>query len=87
MYPPAHTPLQRSIQDTLLPLLNHSRPAVRKRTTVAIGSLVAHEPDDLFNELLAKILSELKAKQASKDADRLRTLVGCVSTIRYVESF
>ncbi|TPX40273.1 hypothetical protein SeLEV6574_g06705 [Synchytrium endobioticum] len=81
MYPAAHTPLQRSIQDTLLPLLNHSRPAVRKRTTVAIGNLVAHEPDDLFNDLLTNILSELNAKQSAKDADKLRTLVGCVSTI------
>ncbi|TPX36593.1 hypothetical protein SmJEL517_g01294 [Synchytrium microbalum] len=79
-YPP-HTPLQRAIQDTLLPLLDYSRPAVRKRTTVAIGNLVAHEPDDLFTELLTKLLNELKVKQAAKDADKLRTLVGCVSTI------
>ena len=29
--------LQRRIQDVLVPLLSHTRPAFRKRTTVALG--------------------------------------------------
>ncbi|CAG8499329.1 3773_t:CDS:10 [Diversispora eburnea] len=47
---------QKKIQNCLINNLNHSRPAFRKRTTVALGNLVTHTPDDLFNELVHKLL-------------------------------
>ncbi|RKO89386.1 armadillo-type protein [Blyttiomyces helicus] len=73
--------LQKSIQKTLFPLLDHTRPAVRKRTTVAIGNLVTHSSDDLFNSLVAQLLAELQAKKNAGQNEKLRTLVSCVSTL------
>ncbi|KAJ3084208.1 Cullin-associated NEDD8-dissociated protein 1 [Quaeritorhiza haematococci] len=73
--------LQKSIQNTLLPLLNHSRAAVRKRTTIAIGNLVTNTPDDLFGELVKKVIVEMKEKEQSKDYEKLRTLIGCVASL------
>ena len=75
--------LQRQIQNALIHLLNHKRFAIRKRTTVAIGSLVAHTSDDLFASLMKQLLAELSQKEQLKDKDRLRTHIGCVATIRY----
>ncbi|KAI8803214.1 armadillo-type protein [Cladochytrium replicatum] len=73
--------LQSSLQSALLPLLNHTRLAVRKRATAAIGSLVIHLSDELFNELVSQLYLELKAKEKARDFDKLRTLIGCISTI------
>lgn len=74
--------LQKSIQDTLFPLLNHSRAAVRKRATGAIGNLVTHLPDDLFNDLVKKLLAELKQNNSPANYDKLRTYIGCIATLR-----
>ncbi|KAJ3156741.1 Cullin-associated NEDD8-dissociated protein 1 [Geranomyces michiganensis] len=73
--------LQLSIRDTMFPLLNHSRAAARKRATTAIGHLVTHLPDDLFNELVAQLLEELKQRSGSSDYDKLRTYIGCLATL------
>ncbi|KAJ3158045.1 Cullin-associated NEDD8-dissociated protein 1 [Geranomyces variabilis] len=73
--------LQQSIRDTMFPLLNHSRAAARKRATGAIGHLVTHLPDDLFNELVAQLLAELKQRSGSSDYDKLRTYIGCLATL------
>ncbi|KAJ3295312.1 Cullin-associated NEDD8-dissociated protein 1 [Borealophlyctis nickersoniae] len=73
--------LQKAIQDTLLPLLDHQRFAVRKRTTVAIGSLVQHTSDALFDALMARVVRELKEKEKVRDYDKLRTLIGCVAVL------
>ncbi|KAJ3052397.1 Cullin-associated NEDD8-dissociated protein 1 [Rhizophlyctis rosea] len=73
--------LQKQIQNALLHLLNHKRFAIRKRTTVAIGSLVAHTSDELFAALIKDLLAELRAKEQREDWDRLRTHVGCLATV------
>ncbi|KAI9103255.1 armadillo-type protein [Phlyctochytrium arcticum] len=73
--------LQKSIQDTLYPLLHHSRPAVRKRATVAIGSSVVHLPDELFHSLVRRLLTDLKVEGERKDYEKLRTFIGCLATL------
>ncbi|ORX91195.1 Cullin-associated NEDD8-dissociated protein 1 [Basidiobolus meristosporus CBS 931.73] len=75
----ANPQLQSSIQNALILLLNHSRPAIRKRATVAIGNLVVNIGDDLFNELVQKLLVELKRTENSHD--KSKTLIYCVGTV------
>ncbi|CAM0135355.1 unnamed protein product [Umbelopsis sp. WA50703] len=64
---------QLQIQKVLLPLLGHPRPAVRKRTTVTIGHLVAHINEQQFESLVGFLLEKFEQYQGS--SDRLRTLV------------
>ncbi|TPX69285.1 hypothetical protein SpCBS45565_g02598 [Spizellomyces sp. 'palustris'] len=73
--------LQKSIQDTLYPLLHHSRPAVRKRATGAIGNSVTHIPDDLFHTLVKKLLADLRNEGRSANHEKLRTFIGCLATL------
>ncbi|KAF9091293.1 Cullin-associated NEDD8-dissociated protein 1 [Mortierella sp. AD031] len=75
----ATTNLQKQTANTLFTLLSHSRPALRKRATMAIGHLVAHVPDDIFEDLLKKILSGLETSKNSPD--RLRTYIQVTGTI------
>ncbi|KAI8987133.1 armadillo-type protein [Pilobolus umbonatus] len=63
------------IQSILVPLLYHSRAAVRKRASVAIGYLVVHINDDLFNQLFEYLMSGLRNKSNSND--KIRTLIQC----------
>ncbi|KAI8071314.1 armadillo-type protein [Gongronella butleri] len=70
---------QASIQATLLPRLSHARAAIRKRTVMALGHLVAHVNDALFDTTLTFILTGLKNKQLS--GDKLRTLVQCTGVL------
>ncbi|KAG0170737.1 Cullin-associated NEDD8-dissociated protein 1 [Apophysomyces sp. BC1034] len=64
---------QAQIQTTLLPLLEHPRAAVRKRTTIAIGHLVVHISDDLFASIMTYVLD--KIQNGNNSSDKLRTLV------------
>ncbi|KAJ3020912.1 Cullin-associated NEDD8-dissociated protein 1 [Thoreauomyces humboldtii] len=73
--------LQKAINDALFPLLNHSRASARKRATGAIGHLVSNLPDDLFDDLVENILSELTQRTGSSDYDKLRTYIGCLATL------
>ncbi|KAI7830252.1 armadillo-type protein [Gamsiella multidivaricata] len=75
----ATTNLQKQTANTLFTLLGHSRPALRKRATLAIGHLVAHVPDDIFEDLLKKILNGLETSKNSPD--RLRTYIQVTGTI------
>ncbi|CAH1761071.1 7689_t:CDS:10 [Entrophospora sp. SA101] len=70
---------QKKIQNVLIPLLKHSRAAFRKRTTVALGNLVTHDPDDLFNELVQQLLIEFR--ESENQNDKLKTLIQCVGTL------
>ncbi|CAG8684896.1 5405_t:CDS:10, partial [Acaulospora colombiana] len=70
---------QKKIQTCLINNLSHSRPAFRKRTTIALGNLVTHTPDDLFNELVQKLLEGFEKAQNQKD--NLKTLIQCVGTL------
>ncbi|KAF9435404.1 Cullin-associated NEDD8-dissociated protein 1 [Entomortierella beljakovae] len=75
----ATTNLQKQIANTLLTLLGHSKPALRKRATQAIGHLVPNVPDDIFEELMKKILNGLETSK--KSTDRLRTYIQATGTI------
>ncbi|KAG0210629.1 Cullin-associated NEDD8-dissociated protein 1 [Mortierella sp. GBA30] len=75
----ATTNLQKQTASTLFALLSHSRPALRKRATLAIGHLVAHVPDEIFEDLMKKILSGLETSKNS--TDRLRTYIQAAGTI------
>ncbi|KAI9258536.1 armadillo-type protein [Sporodiniella umbellata] len=70
---------QTDIQKALLPLLHHPRPAIRKRTTVAIGHLVVHTSDSLFQQLIAYLLEGLSSN--SESSEKQRTLVQCTSVL------
>lgn len=70
---------QTQIQELLLPLLSNNRAAIRKRTTICLGYLVAHTNDDLFAQLYAYILEGLKANAGS--SEKLRTFVQCAGVL------
>jgi cullin-associated NEDD8-dissociated protein 1 len=72
----------RSIQAGLIPLLSHSRAAVRKRTSAAIGQLVVHEPDELFDQLVGQVVGEAADRASKKDKDKLKSYVGCLAVLR-----
>ncbi|KAI9310911.1 armadillo-type protein [Dichotomocladium elegans] len=69
---------QNEIQKTLLPLLDHSRSAVRKRTTVAIGHSVVHLTEVMYSGLMAYLLGQL---QTVTNSEKLRTLVQCAGVL------
>ncbi|KAG1427949.1 hypothetical protein G6F59_003503 [Rhizopus arrhizus] len=70
---------QTEIQNALLPLLHHARPAIRKRTTVAIGHLVSHTNDSLFQQLFTYLLDGLRSDSGSNE--KRRTFVQCTSVL------
>jgi cullin-associated NEDD8-dissociated protein 1 len=70
-----------SIQASLWALSQHSRPAIRKRSTVTLGHLVPLLEKEEFNKLVKKILTGIEDARKSKDVDRLQTLVNATSTI------
>lgn len=74
-------PLAVQVQTQLLSLLNHPRPAVRKRTIAAIGNLVVHVSDDMLHSLVAFVVKMLRERAAVKDYDKLRTYIACVGTL------
>ncbi|KAI9276714.1 armadillo-type protein [Phascolomyces articulosus] len=69
---------QTKIQGTLLPLLDHGRAAVRKRTTVAIGFSVVHLTDAMYTSLINYLLDRL---QNTRNSEKLRTLVQCAGVL------
>ncbi|KAI8139309.1 armadillo-type protein [Fennellomyces sp. T-0311] len=69
---------QTKIQGTLLPLLDHGRAAVRKRTTVAIGFSVVHLTDTMYTSLINYLFDRL---QNTKNSEKLRTLVQCAGVL------
>ena len=70
---------QTKIQGALLPLLDHGRAAVRKRTTIAIGYSVVHLTDNMYTSLINYLLDRL---QNTKNSEKLRTLVQCAGVLR-----
>ncbi|KAG0260456.1 Cullin-associated NEDD8-dissociated protein 1 [Actinomortierella ambigua] len=75
----AQSNLLKQTADVLFKLLSHARPALRKRSTLAIGNLVSHLPDEIFEDLMKKLLVELENKKNSHE--RLRTYIQCAGTI------
>ncbi|KAF9356069.1 Cullin-associated NEDD8-dissociated protein 1 [Mortierella sp. NVP85] len=73
--PPAFT----SKRQALCSLSWVTRPALRKRATLAVGHLVAHLLDDIFEDLLHKILNGLETSKNTPD--RLRTYIQVTGAI------
>lgn len=71
---------QAEIQNALLFSLNHQRPAIRKRATVAIGYLVIHTNDSLFQQLVTYLLEGLQS--STQASDKQRTFVQCTGVLR-----
>ncbi|ORX60348.1 TIP120-domain-containing protein [Hesseltinella vesiculosa] len=70
---------QQTIQQALLPRLSHSRATIRKRSVMALGHLVAHVSDALFDATLKFILDGLNSQIFS--GDKLRTFVQCTGVL------
>ncbi|RCH96938.1 Cullin-associated NEDD8-dissociated protein 1 [Rhizopus azygosporus] len=70
---------QAEIQNALLFSLNHQRPAIRKRATVAIGYLVIHTNDSLFHQLVTYLLEGLQSN--TQAGDKQRTFVQCAGVL------
>ncbi|CEI99860.1 hypothetical protein RMCBS344292_13940 [Rhizopus microsporus] len=70
---------QAEIQNALLFSLNHQRPAIRKRATVAIGYLVIHTNDSLFHQLVTYLLEGLQSN--TQASDKQRTFVQCAGVL------
>ncbi|CAO3690585.1 unnamed protein product [Rhizopus microsporus] len=70
---------QAEIQNALLFSLNHQRPAIRKRATVAIGYLVIHTNDSLFQQLVTYLLEGLQS--STQASDKQRTFVQCTGVL------
>lgn len=71
---------QALIQQCLLTFLSHPRTTIRKRTTFAIGYLVVHINDELFDNTLAYILAGFEKNRNS--SDKLRTIVQSTGVLR-----
>ena len=75
------TEQQIQIQSVLLPLLSYHRAAVRKRVTMAIGYLVVHTNDELFDQIYHSLYDSLTTDQKVK-SEKTRTLVQCAGVLR-----
>jgi hypothetical protein len=71
-----------SIQSALWKLLDHSRPAIRKRAIASYAPLVPLLSDEAFGTLVQKkLLKELVKAKGAQSRDRLATLVSLFSVI------
>ena len=75
--------LQQGFLNTLVPLLDHNRPAIRKRTTLAVGNLSVHLSDDLFGKLVERLLIDIEIKKRQNDYEKLQTLIATLANLRH----
>jgi hypothetical protein len=69
------------IQKSLLKLVfEHHRPAIRKRATVAIGHLVSHLTDVLFDELIQALMTAMD-DSSSYSQETVKAVTYCLATI------
>ncbi|KXS21550.1 TIP120-domain-containing protein [Gonapodya prolifera JEL478] len=79
--------LLSQIRAALLPLLDHARPAVRKRAATALGVLVGNEGDAEFAETVYELVKRASEKEKKGDWERLRTVLQAVGVLsRYSAS-
>ena len=70
------------IQTALWKLLDHSRPAIRKRAIASYTPLVPLLSDEAFGNLVQKrLLKELVNAKESQSMDRMATLVSLFSVV------
>lgn len=74
---------QNSLIKVLTGLLDNHRPAVRKRSVVALGSLSGHVPIEIFSSFMSTILQLLTA---TKSDEKLKTLISLMGQICRAES-
>ena len=69
--------LQKSGLQSLLPLLGHTRVAVRKRAMTALSTLAASSSSELFTQLATSVSNDL----GSDDTERTKTVVQLVGAL------
>ncbi|PWN28611.1 TIP120-domain-containing protein [Jaminaea rosea] len=69
--------LQKAGLQSLLPLLGHSRVAVRKRATSALSTLAASSSSEVFTQLSSAISTDL----SGTDTERIKTVVQLVGAL------
>ncbi|KAJ3341282.1 Cullin-associated NEDD8-dissociated protein 1 [Gonapodya sp. JEL0774] len=78
---PALQPLLVPIRESLLPLLDHTRPAVRKRAALALGVLVGNEGEKEFADMVTGLVARGADKERKGDWERLRTVVQALGVL------
>eukprot|EP00842_Homolaphlyctis_polyrhiza_P001883 jgi/Hompol1/2696/HPOL_003002-RA len=73
--------LQPTVLQTLVPLLDHSRAAVRKRAITCISFFVPHAKDDLFAGLVNKLIADISSKAEAGDFEKLPSLISCTAAL------
>ena len=69
-----------AVQQTLMQaVLEHPRPAVRKRAITAVGVLVGLLDDAVLGQLLAQLVAA--ANSSSGNPERLKTVIACLTQI------
>lgn len=76
--------LQTSISSTLLELLNHGRPVVRKRSINALSAFSTIAPDNVFNLVAQELITQLSAKSKQNDYAKLQTIISALASLWYV---
>ncbi|KAI7863566.1 armadillo-type protein [Spinellus fusiger] len=80
-----HATHQAQLKTVVVPLLAHSRAAVRKRAVNVMGHYVVNANDVYFKEFVGYLLTRLNEKTAT--GEKLRTLVQCCGVLsRYSTS-
>ncbi|KAJ3254768.1 Cullin-associated NEDD8-dissociated protein 1 [Boothiomyces macroporosus] len=73
--------LQTSISSTLLELLNHGRPVVRKRSINALSAFSTIAPDNVFNLVAQELITQLSAKSKQNDYAKLQTIISALASL------
>ena len=72
------------LASALLPLVEHARPATRKRAATALGSLSRHIPDKLFTTVGEEVIANLiKCTKAEVQ----RSYLVCITNMTYDENY
>ena len=72
--------LQSQICLTLTPFLNHARPALRKRAATALANISPFLADDLFDQLMQKIVAVI-SPASNSNLETLKTYLGALMQI------
>ncbi|KAJ3268750.1 Cullin-associated NEDD8-dissociated protein 1 [Terramyces sp. JEL0728] len=73
--------LQQAIATTLLALLNHGRPVVRKRAINALSAFSTIAPDQRFNSISQDLINELLAESKKNDYPKLQTIISALASL------
>ncbi|KAL7749659.1 hypothetical protein RI367_004887 [Sorochytrium milnesiophthora] len=71
-------PLLTQVQQRILPMLSHNRPAVRKRASVALAHVVTFGSEEMFATVSSAVLAALTDE---RDSEKLRTYLSTASAL------